>query len=63
MIEGSLEEQAQFIEGLEGIDTMRHSEWGITSKLVHGYDEHDSITGGISTPIHMSSTFAHPSFD
>lgn len=63
MIEGSLEEQAQFIEGLEGIDVMQHSEWDITTKLVHGYDEHDSVTGGISTPIHMSSTFAHPSFD
>lgn len=63
MIEGTLEEQAQFIEGLLGIDRELRCSRGMMTNLVHGYDEHDVETGGISAPIHMSSTFAHPSFD
>ena len=63
MIEGTLEEQAQFIEGLLGIDRELRCSRGMMTNLVHGYDEHDGATGGISAPIHMSSTFAHPSFD
>ena len=63
MIEGTLEEQAQFIEGLLGIDGELRRGRGMMTNLVHGYDEHDAATGAISAPVHMSSTFAHPSFD
>ena len=63
MIEGTLEEQAEFIEGLLGIDDAVHEGHGIDTALVHGYTPRDVPTGGISTPIHLSSTFAHPSFD
>ena len=63
MIEGTLEEQAQFIEGLLGIEPSAHSDRRALTNLVHGYDEHDAATGAISTPLHLSSTFAHPSFD
>lgn len=63
MIEGTLEEQAEFIEGLEGIDEGFRANRRIGTNLVHGYDEHDAATGGLSAPIHLSSTFAHPSFD
>lgn len=62
MIEGTLEEQAQFIEGLGGIDASARADRGITTNLVHGYCGRDETTGAVSTPIHMSSTFAHPSF-
>ena len=63
MIEGTLEEQAEFIEGLLGIDESAHAARTIATKLVHGYTDHDEKTGAVSTPIHLSSTFAHPSFD
>ncbi len=63
MIEGTLEEQAEFIEGLLGIEDDAHAERNIATNLVHGYDERDAATGAVSSPIHMSSTFAHPSFD
>ena len=63
MIEGTLEEQAQFVEGLLGIDANRHACRMPETNLVHGYDGRDSQTGAVSAPIHMSSTFAHPSFD
>lgn len=63
MIEGTLEEQAEFIDGLLGIDEHAHDDRRAATNLVHGYGTHDEPTGGISTPIHMSSTFAHPSFD
>lgn len=63
MIEGTLEEQAQFIEGLLGIDPLTHADRALATNLVHGYAEGDERTGGISTPLHLSTTFAHPSFD
>ena len=63
MIEGTLEEQAQFIEGLLGIDGNASRGLGVDSLLVHGYTPRDAATGAISTPIHLSSTFAHPSFE
>lgn len=63
MIEGTLEEQAEFIDGLLGIDAHAHDDRFTATNLVHGYGTHDEPTGGVSTPIHMSSTFAHPSFD
>lgn len=62
MIEGTLEEQAEFIEGLLGIDKERHADRSIETNLVHGYGERDA-SGGVSTPLQLSSTFAHPSFD
>lgn len=62
MIEGTLEEQAEFIEGLLGIEDGKHADRSIETNLVHGYGERDA-SGSISTPLQMSSTFAHPSFD
>ena len=62
MIEGTLEEQAEFIEGLLGLEDGRRADRSIETNLVHGYGESDA-SGGLSTPIQLSSTFAHPSFD
>ena len=63
MIEGTLEEQAQFIDGLLGIDPHAHDNRRMATNLVHGFGTHDNPTGDVSAPIHMSATFAHPSFD
>ena len=63
MIEGTLEEQAVFIEGLLGIDEHAHDDRQLATSLVHGYGGYRSAAGDVSCPIHMSSTFAHPSFD
>lgn len=63
MIEGTLEEQAEFVEGLLGIEDGIHADRAIATNLVHGYTDHDEKTGAVNTPITMSSTFAHPSFD
>ena len=63
MIEGSLEQQAEFIEGLLGIEEHAHADRAVATNLVHGYCEGDAATGAISTPIQLSATFAHPSFD
>lgn len=63
MIEGTLEEQAQFIDGLLGIDPHAHDARHMETNLVHGYGTHGNPNGDVSMPIHMSSTFAHPSFD
>lgn len=63
MIEGSLEEQAQFIEGLLGINTQAHDDRRPNTNLVHGYGSHEEYAGDMNTPIHMSATFAHPGFD
>ena len=63
MIEGSLEEQAEFIDGLLGIDPHARDDRQAATNLVHGFGTHDDPTGAVSAPIHMSSTFAHPSFD
>ena len=63
MIEGTLEEQAAFVEGLLGIDAELRAKRRPATNFVHGYNEHDPATGAVSTPIHLSSTFAHPSFD
>lgn len=62
MIEGTLEEQAEFIEGLLGIDPDKRAGRSVQTNLVHGYGDSDA-SGGISTPLQLSSTFAHPSFD
>ena len=63
MIEGTLEEQARFIDGLLGIDTHARDDRHVATSLVHGYGTHDKPSGDVSAPIHMSATFAHPSFD
>lgn len=63
MIEGTLEEQAEFIEGLLGIDPELRAGRATATNLVHGYGGVDERTGAVSTPIHLSATFAHPSFD
>ena len=63
MIEGTLEEQAEFIEGLLGIDENACKSRRMETNLVHGYSGRDAQTGAVSMPVHMSSTFAHPSFD
>ena len=62
MIEGTLEEQAEFIEGLLGIDPSSKQGRAVQTNVVHGYGERDA-TGGLSTAVQMSATFAHPSFD
>ena len=63
MIEGTLEEQAQLIDGLLGIDPHAHDDRRMATNLVHGFCTHDAPSGDVSAPIHMSSTFAHPGFD
>ena len=63
MIEGTLEEQAQFIDGLLGINPHARDDRRMATNLVHGYGTHEHAAGDVSAPIHMSSTFAHPSFD
>ena len=63
MIEGSLEEQAEFIDGLLGIDPHSGDDRRTATNLVRGYGTHDNLAGDVSMPIHMSSTFAHPCFD
>ena len=63
MVEGTLEEQAQFIEGLLGIDAHAHDHRRLATNLVHGYGTRPQAAGDVSVPIHMSSTFAHPGFD
>ena len=63
MLETSFEEQAQYIDGLLGIDPHARDDRNLATNLVHGYGTHDKFAGDVSTPIHMSSTFAHPSFD
>lgn len=63
MIEGTLGEQAEFIEGLLGIEAGARRDRQLDTNLVHGYDQHDPATGAISPPLYLSATFAHPSFD
>ena len=63
MIEGTLEEQAQYVEGLLGIDVQARADRRVATNLVHGYGTREEPAGDVSAPIHMSSTFAHPSFD
>ena len=63
MIEGTLEEQAELIEGLLGIDEHVHAGRRIDTSLVHGYAGRDEATGAVNAPIFLSTTFAHPSID
>jgi cystathionine gamma-synthase len=63
MIEGAFEEQAQLIEGLLGINPHDRDDRFMLTNLVHGYGTREHAAGDVSTPLHMSSTFAHPSFD
>lgn len=63
MRDSSFEEMAEQIKGLLGIDSEQHSGRHIETNLVHGYQSHDKETGALSTPIHLSATYAHPSFD
>ena len=45
MIEGTLEEQAEFIEGLLGIEEGSNADRSVATNLVHGYTDRDEATG------------------
>ena len=60
MDDSSFKSMADEIEGLLGIDPLRHDGVGFATKAVHGYHAVPDVTGAISQPIYQSATFAHP---
>lgn len=60
MDDSSFEAMASEIEGLLGIDRMRHSQYSFATRAVHGYGDRPDAAGAVSYPIYQSATFAHP---
>jgi cystathionine gamma-synthase len=64
MDENNFEKLASMVRDFAGIDK-NHVSLGYSpgTQLVRGYSGVEKATGAISTPIHMSVPYAHPSFD
>lgn len=62
MNDSSFEAMAEEIDGLFGIDQVKHAGWHADSIAVRGYEGIDARTGAISYPLYQSATFAHPAW-